>query len=337
MSMELPELRLQWMAEPLRSIIRRGILDLLVIFALPRRTEAGVQRRSTAIWLLGAAAALFDVIWIRSSDFQFPAAPAVYGLSFMALIAIVCSLVRTHFHIQTPVVLIETLVQCTFASIALVLATYLIASLTTPWADPWLARADRLLGFDWVAVNRAAAGHEWLTNILRPAYYSFHTQPVAIIWILAFQRSHRPVQLFVLSWVIALAISVALYAGAPAMTAYNYFAKTHASLPDLSAAMGNFAFDQISSLRAGGSRDLLALKLGGLVTFPSFHTTGGILFMWALWPLRWLRWPSVALNVVMLASVPIIGSHYLIDMIAGVIVAFIAIKLSLIVDRVCGK
>ena len=82
---------------------------------------------------------------------------------------------------------------------------------------------------------------------------------------------------------------------------------------------------------------MLSLQPGGLICFPSFHTTGGILFMWALWPLRWARWPGIAVNVIMLAAIPIIGSHYLIDMIAGVALALMAISLAHAVDRVCSR
>ena len=63
----------------------------------------------------------------------------------------------------------------------------------------------------------------------------------------------------------------------------------------------------------------------GLVAFPSFHTTAGILFTWALWTSPRLRWPAVMVNGLMLVSVPVIGAHYLIDLIAGVIVAWIGI------------
>ncbi len=40
---------------------------------------------------------------------------------------------------------------------------------------------------------------------------------------------------------------------------------------------------------------------------------------------RWLRWPLLALNVGMLISTPVEGTHYLIDMILGAAVAGVAL------------
>lgn len=74
-------------------------------------------------------------------------------------------------------------------------------------------------------------------------------------------------------------------------------------------------------------------NLEELVTFPSFHTACGVLFAWALWRVRYLWIVGLILNVLMIASTPISGSHYLIDVIAGAGVAYIAI---VIAGRVAG-
>ena len=41
--------------------------------------------------------------------------------------------------------------------------------------------------------------------------------------------------------------------------------------------------------------------------------------------MRWLRWWAVALNALLIASTPIDGAHYAIDLIAGAILAVVAI------------
>jgi membrane-associated phospholipid phosphatase len=65
----------------------------------------------------------------------------------------------------------------------------------------------------------------------------------------------------------------------------------------------------------------------GLITFPSYHAAAAVIFSWALWPTR-LRWPLLVVNVLMTASAIIVGSHYLIDIIAGCVVAAIAISVA---------
>jgi membrane-associated phospholipid phosphatase len=66
----------------------------------------------------------------------------------------------------------------------------------------------------------------------------------------------------------------------------------------------------------------------GLISFPSFHTANAILFIWALWPLRLLRPVILVVNVLLIASTPLAGAHYLVDLIGGAVVAVGAIWLT---------
>ena len=76
--------------------------------------------------------------------------------------------------------------------------------------------------------------------------------------------------------------------------------------------------------------------LEGLITFPSFHTTNAILFAWTLWPVRYLRLPILVLNGLMVASTPTAGSHYFIDIVGGMAVAFLAIVAANGCRRACA-
>ncbi|WP_165405695.1 phosphatase PAP2 family protein [Bradyrhizobium genosp. SA-3] len=72
-------------------------------------------------------------------------------------------------------------------------------------------------------------------------------------------------------------------------------------------------------------RLLDAFQLGPLLTFPSFHAVSAVLYMWVLWPIRWVRGIGVLWNGVMLAATPIGGGHYFVDVFAGVVVAIASI------------
>jgi len=54
----------------------------------------------------------------------------------------------------------------------------------------------------------------------------------------------------------------------------------------------------------------------GLVSLPSFHTALGVLFCLTLRHSR-LGWPCLLLNLLMIASTPVMGGHYLVDLLAG--------------------
>jgi hypothetical protein len=73
-------------------------------------------------------------------------------------------------------------------------------------------------------------------------------------------------------------------------------------------------------LRAGVMKTIAFKNLEGLIAFPSFHTAAAVLYTWALWPMRAVRWPFLLLNTAVIATTPIGGSHYFADIIAGAVV-----------------
>jgi membrane-associated phospholipid phosphatase len=297
-------------------------------FAGRREADPIVARTGILIWGLGGAMAIFVLIWAELSDFHLDR-PKMAGLvALSGTVAITSLWVRRHLALQLQPMLVEAYTQISSISCIAVLASYEIGSLDVPYRDSLLAQIDRALGFDWIAVTLVVARYEWLQSLLRFAYQSFVWQPLAVIGLLALSGAHRRLQVFMLAWVVALAIALAGLAVAPAQTAWIYFG-AHAALPDLGAQVGTAQSTALETLRAGGLRNLLNQPFEGIVAFPSFHTVGALLFAWALWGYAWLRWPAVALNSLMILATPVIGAHYFIDTIAGAGVALAALKLAL--------
>jgi len=63
------------------------------------------------------------------------------------------------------------------------------------------------------------------------------------------------------------------------------------------------------------------------VVFPSFHATLAVLSAVAAMPLRILKYPLLALNLLIILSTPAMGGHYFIDIIAGIILATLTVSL----------
>ena len=65
-------------------------------------------------------------------------------------------------------------------------------------------------------------------------------------------------------------------------------------------------------MRNGSMTELggLAYFRVGIITFPSFHASAAILLAWGFWGVRFVRWPALALNLVMTVSCPFVGAHY---------------------------
>lgn len=332
MNLELPKLHLTWVPVKLREPLRRTLINSIVAFAMPRDAEPRVLRVNRIIWGVNASVVIITLIVIATFGFHLNIAKVGAFLAFTPIVTVGCLIARRRYGVQSPPPLLNASLQLMVATYWLALLCYPLGSLGAPWADSWLAATDQFIGFDWVAVNQAVARHQPLCRVLDFAYQSLAWQLPLVLTLLALRMPYRRLELFVLSWIIAIGFAVAGLLIAPARTPYIFWGATHGALPELSQDIGRTTVAVLESLRAGGLRNLFDQKLEGLVTLPSFHTSAGVLFAWALWPFLWLRWPIVVLNTVMLVSVPVIGSHYLIDVIAGIGVAIFAIWIANVID-----
>ena len=91
-------------------------------------------------------------------------------------------------------------------------------------------------------------------------------------------------------------------------------------------------------LRDGTFRQLMAVGAEGIITFPSLHAALAVILIAAFWPVPLARWISLVVNALMLAATPIDGSHYLIDILAGIGIAVGCIYAArALVARLTGK
>lgn len=189
-----------------------------------------------------------------------------------------------------------------------------LTAISAPLADGWLSLADRALGFDWMAYYHAMLP---VGGFLVFIYKAILWQPALVSFTLFLTgRSDRGWQ-FTNAAVIAMAISTALYAFAPAVGSTVYYS--------VQPLVPVEPFAPILIALKEGYRAVDRSSFTGLISFPSYHAAAAVMFTWALWPTR-LRWPVLVINVLMTASAIVVGSHYLIDILAGCIVGAVAIS-----------
>jgi len=119
---------------------------------------------------------------------------------------------------------------------------------------------------------------------------------------------------------VALIICLVCLPFVPAQGPYVYYGIPVEKSPYLDRFFPWQMGPQITGLRLGGFRDVTA-SAAGLVSIPSFHAAAGVLFIWASWGWRTLRWPILLLDIAMICTAPVNGAHYLIDLIAGCVLA----------------
>ena len=190
-----------------------------------------------------------------------------------------------------------------------------------PLADDALAGLDHLLGFDWPTYVGSFRGHPLLLHALAVAYATISRQSIAIGLFLAYRRMPERLYAFCLAQNLAVAMVGIVTVAMPAFGAYHHFGATPGNTPFIVAGDMDGMAGPLRALRAG------FLDLGAtvpLVQLPSFHAAACVILSWAAWPTR-MRLPVLGINLLMFASAPIYGSHYLSDMLAGVVVAVVAV------------
>ena len=211
--------------------------------------------------------------------------------------------------------------------------TYVAAAANFPMQDANLLAIDRALGLDWRGYVEFVDAHPLLATWLSYGYTMIRWPIFAIPVLLAAAHRYHRLQEFTFAFGAALIATTVVSALVPALGVYQQIGLDPATLSSLDPRAYLDQVRDLGPVRDGTLRNLDLFALAGIVTFPSFHATSAVLYAWALWPVRWFRPIAVLANGAMLASTPIDGGHYFIDLVAGIAVAILAVMAARAVSR----
>ena len=117
------------------------------------------------------------------------------------------------------------------------------------------------------------------------------------------------------------------------MGTYSHYGLDGTALRNLDATYGYYFLEQFNAVREDPNFVWNIRNSAGIVTFPSGHAAIAVACAWAAWDLKWARYPALALNVAMAVSAVPSANHYLVDVIAGVLIALISIAAVVAVGR----
>jgi hypothetical protein len=197
--------------------------------------------------------------------------------------------------------------------------SYIAATAGFPLQDALLARWDEGLGFDWLGLTVFVAEHPLLNRALHYAYSSFVLQTIAVVLVLGFSNQLIRLRVFIVAFIATSLVTVMISALVPAAGPWLFYGVNTAMTQGLIPASST-SWPVFLGLRDGTYFVLDGLNSEGIITFPSLHAGFAVLFTLALWRTRYMRWPAVILNAAMLMATPTNGSHYLVDVIAGLII-----------------
>ena len=304
------------------SVVRKFI-------AHAEKIEPGPMIDPQSRWihaLLFGWLALFLIAFFRS-DFFIGDKLAVKTFLFAAWIMLNGCLLRRYGHGKIARFLegISIVVMAVLLSLG---SVPLLASWSGPFADNALVKLDAMFGFDWRDAARFYASHPGFVALSEASYNSFAIQMLVIPPFLFLWRGGERAWNYLLAYLLTTLLTLAVFPFFPPVGPYIHFGVARDAIPGIGNTFPHgwqWKFGGwISEFQQGQNRDL-AKAFSGLVSIPSYHAAMGVLFIWNCKGVRFLWWPLVALNMTMIGSALVSGSHYLIDLIAGVGVAAIGI------------
>jgi hypothetical protein len=210
-----------------------------------------------------------------------------------------------------PNLLFAEIVMATFALVGLP-AQYAAVSAGRPLVDAALARADASLGIHVPALVAWVARHQVARVVLIGAYGCFVPEILVLPVVLAVLGDRRGLWSFVLQyqfwWSLALA-GVALW---PAAIAFAHFGITPIVGEAVMAA-------HVQALHTGTFATFSFATVEGLISMPSFHASLALLAAWSCRRHRVLCLGLAAVNAIMIVAAAMLGQHYVVDVIASLL------------------
>lgn len=264
-------------------------------------------------WVGLAAVALMSALWAPAIDFRLQVAWHDFAVLFSTL---ACASALRLFGWKRGALIAEFLALTLAMAMTFTVFAYLCMASSGPLVDRQLLALDKAIGFDWLA------GWKWLTAyplLLRAAnflYVSLTWQALylcILLGLMARVRSMR--EIFWIIFVSAMLTDIA----AIFLPAYGPF-----EMFGLSATQGEYLPD-MKHLKSGTDLSFALSRMTGVISFPSFHTVLALAYAYGFRRTGVIGHVIAVLNALMLLTVPFIGGHYLIDMIAGAAVMGVAL------------
>ncbi|GAA4712339.1 phosphatase PAP2 family protein [Sphingomonas lutea] len=260
------------------------------------------------------------------SDLSLGSSPAFAGFGVLMWI-LVSALVARRYGFDRIALFLEAVSFMPLVGAVTVATTFSLASISGPMRDAELIGFDAAIGFHWLQLFDLYQRTPGMMTVFQSAYSSFIAQVwlVPILLLILKKRDRLPV-LFT-AWSIASLLTAIIFPFAPADGPYLHYGITKEEVPELRRVWQWQFGPLINGIRSGEITEF-SNAIMGIVSLPSFHTSGAIMFAWALYDRKILGPILILLNLGMIFSTLVNGAHYLADIIGGVVVAMVALAVA---------
>ncbi|MGB3646784.1 MAG: phosphatase PAP2 family protein [Mesorhizobium sp.] len=283
---------------------------------------SGTARKLTFWFTIGSTLAVFSLLPLSKISFSLV---ETEDLGYFFAVFLMFSVYCWKRNLRRLAPALEAVAVGVFVTVPILVSTYLAASLDMPQADSWLIRADEAVGFDWAAFVSFVDSRPWLAEALGYAYRSFALQLLAIPFLLGAFGHYERIYRMILSYGVICYASSIISIWFPAVGTYAMYEMGQNQLSSIDTHYGFAFLTDFNAVRDQPAFALSMANASGIVTFPSVHAAGALLCIWAMWPVRPLRYLFTGWNILMAASAISHGSHYVVDIAAGLATATVAI------------
>jgi PAP2 superfamily len=279
-----------------------------------------LQRANTAVWItIGVIAIVVAGFALRGPfelDWRSFLAPAI-ATALLAGGSWYYHSVRKESRLGA--ILTSTAHIIAFAAVGAPLS-YIAATAGFPLQDAALEALDRHAGIDWAQMMTFISLHPGLRLVLALAYSSFALQTLTTVLCLGIAGQLTRLHTFIIAFVATTLVTIAVSAICPAAGPWLFLdiapATANGFLP-----LSSTSWPVFLGLRDGTLHTVYGLRSEGIITFPSLHAALGVLFPAALWRVPGVRWIAVGLNILLVLATPAYGSHYVVDVVVGILIA----------------
>ena len=295
------------------------------VLASGRPLAAKIERRFYREMLYeGAAISIISIVGCRLTSIKVPdAGPMAIG--FVLVFAMILPLVL-YLNEKKKAYLLDAVLTILWAPFLYILLRYPVAIAARlgkgiELQDANFAHLDRLVGVSVPALMAWSSRH-WLGVMANKSYNILPPLLVLSILLPVVAGKVKHAQQFLTANLAAFALGLPLFALLPAVGPwYGYHLPVEPAFAACQAAL--------LEIRKPGQ---YLFQSAGIVCFPSFHAIWAILCAQALWGIRPLRIPVAVLSGMIVFSTMSTGWHYFCDVLAGAVVAALAIVIAKVVS-----
>ena len=277
-----------------------------------------------AIFAVNVSAIALTRAEIRLADFStFYLITVLSGLAYLACQKFMDRDTAPRKMLIRITLVIEAMIFSQLSVLSLQLLNYISMMQPFPYVDNMLNSADESLGVDWLAYFEMVHASPLLVQVLERIYDSLAQVGFLAIYGLILTGHVTRARFFIEAFFLTALVCVLVGMFFPALAAVDMYVADLAAYPNFPNPPGVYHIELLENLRANTGPAILDPNyLPGLVTFPSFHAGGSIVLLIAFWRM-WAAIPVGLFTLGTLASTPVFGGHYIIDMVGGAGVAIV--------------